>query len=163
MEKRTIRKARGLTMNYTLTPMQNELFYQREWILDGRLEVKMDNLCKKVEKDFNDKYKNVFMALGVSEYDRYNMLNISINRTTRGVHHSYEVMIGNRKFAKNVNKTYYTPIHSRIDWEVPLKVPFFIQSGELSDEFSIDFIKHINAIEAVEIIYNQLSLLLRNA
>lgn len=163
MEKETIRKVGGLKMNYTLTPMKNELFYQREWLLDGRLEVKLDNLRVKVEKDFNYKYKAVFMALGVNEYDRYNMLNISINRTTRGVHHSYEVMIGNRKFARNVNRNYYTPIHSRIDWEIPLKVPFFIQSGEINDEFSIDFIKHINAMEAVEIIYNQLSLLLKDA
>lgn len=88
MEKRTIKEARGLKMKYTLHPMKHEIFYQRNWLLDSRVNVKFSNFCKKVEKDFNDKYKSVFVALGVPAFDTYNMLNISINKTTRGVHHS---------------------------------------------------------------------------
>lgn len=145
-------------MNYTLKPMKHEVFYQREWILDGRLDVKLNNLCRKLEKDFCDKYKAVFIALGVKEYDKYNMLNISVNRHTRGVHHSYEVMIGTRKFARNVNKQFFTEAHTRIDWDEKLVVPFFIQQGKDSDESlnSIDFVNNVNGMEVALRLYNQL-------
>lgn len=145
-------------MNYTLKPMKHEVFYQREWILDGRLDVKLNNLCRKLEKDFYDKYKAIFIALGVKEYDKYNMLNISVNRHTRGVHHSYEVMIGTRKFARNVNKQFFTEAHTRIDWDEKLVVPFFIQQGKDSDENlnSIDFVNNVNGMEVALRLYNQL-------
>lgn len=145
-------------MNYTLKPMKHEVFYQREWILDGRLDVKLNNLCRKLEKDFYDKYKAIFIALGVKEYDKYNMLNISVNRHTRGVHHSYEVMIGTRKFARNVNKQFFTEAHTRIDWDEKLVVPFFIQQGKDSDESlnSIDFVNNVNGMEVALRLYNQL-------
>lgn len=145
-------------MNYTLTPMKHEVFYQREWILDGRLDVKLNNLCRKLEKDFYDKYKAIFVALGVKEYDRYNMLNISVNKHTRGVHHSYEVMIGTRKFARNVNKQFFTEAHTRIDWDEKLVVPFFIQQGKDSEESlnSIDFVDNVNGMEVALRLYNQL-------
>lgn len=149
-------------MNYTLTPMKNEVFYQREWILDGRLDIKLNNLCRKLEKDFYDKYKAIFVALGVKEYDRYNMLNISVNRHTRGVHHSYEVMIGTRKFARNVNKQFFTEAHTRIDWDEKLVVPFFIQQGKDSEESlnSIDFVDNVNGMEVALRLYNQLKTML---
>lgn len=149
-------------MNYTLTPMKHEVFYQREWILDGRLDVKLNNLCRKLEKDFCDKYKAIFIALGVKEYDRYNMLNISVNRHTRGVHHSYEVMIGTRKFARNVNKQFFTEAHTRIDWDEKLVVPFFIQQGKDSDDSlnDIDFVDNVNGMEVALRLYNQLKTML---
>lgn len=149
-------------MNYTLTPMKHEVFYQREWILDGRLDVKLNNLCRKLEKDFCDKYKAIFIALGVKEYDRYNMLNISVNRHTRGVHHSYEVMIGTRKFARNVNKQFFTEAHTRIDWDEKLVVPFFIQQGKDSDDSlnDIDFVDNVDGMEVALRLYNQLKTML---
>lgn len=149
-------------MNYTLTPMKHEVFYQREWILDGRLDVKLNNLCRKLEKDFCDKYKAIFIALGVKEYDRYNMLNISVNRHTRGVHHSYEVMIGTRKFARNVNKQFFTEAHTRIDWDDKIVVPFFIQQGKDSDDSlnDIDFVDNVNGMEVALRLYNQLKTML---
>lgn len=149
-------------MNYTLKPMKHEVFYQREWILDGRLDVKLNNLCRKLEKDFYDKYKAIFVALGIKEYDRYNMLNISVNRHTRGVHHSYEVMIGTRKFARNVNKQFFTEAHTRIDWDEKLVVPFFIQQGKDSEfsVYDIDFVDNVNGMEVALRLYNQLKTML---
>ena len=145
-------------MNYTLTPMKHEVFYQRQWILDGRLDIKTGNICRTLENYFYNKYKEVFMALGIKGYDKDNMLNISVNRHTRGVHHSYEVMIGTRKFARNSKKRFFTEAHTRIDWDDKIVVPFFIQQGK-DDEFSIydiDFVNNVNGMEVALRLYNSL-------